>query len=467
MLAAMMVAAMAPTYAITHVQVLDLDSGRWSKNQTVVVQGGKIQTVAVGRDTPEGAVLIDGRGKYLIPGLWDAHIHWYDQRFLSLFVANGVTSVRVMFGAPMHKSWRDSIASGALVGPSLEIAGPIVDGPKPIWPGSIACGTAEEGKQAVERHKAEKWDFVKVYSLLPRDAYFSIADEAKKQKLRFEGHVPASVTVSEASAAGQRTIEHLTGMLAECSAKSATPPLSSSATPLERLVQSRRNARRAIGTFDEAAAVKLAKTLKKNGTMVCPTLTVLRAIAHLNDPQFGKDARLAYIPGFVRNMWDPKSDFRFKEWEDEDWSLSRQRYAIDRKMVGILAKEGVKLLAGTDCLNPYCMPGFSLHDELALMAECGVSPIEALRSATIRPAELVGNPDLGRIKPGQFADLILLDADPLKSIAATTKIQGVFQRGKWYERKALDDMLIKAKNLASQSSGPTGSGGFVPYHCDH
>ncbi|MBV6457713.1 MAG: Adenine deaminase [Fimbriimonadaceae bacterium] len=467
MLATTMIAVMAPITAITHVHVLDIDSGRWIKDQTVLVQAGKIQAVGGKLKAPGDATTIDGKGKYLIPGLWDAHIHWYDQRLLSLFTANGVTSVRVMFGAPMHKTWRDSISSGALVGPNLEVAGPIVDGPKPIWPGSIACGTASEGKEAVERHKAEKWDFVKVYSLLPRDAYFAIADEAKKQGLRFEGHVPAAVTVSEASEAGQRTIEHLTGMLAECSARSGSPPLASSATPLERRLHSRRTARRALNTFDESAALKLAKTLKKNGTMICPTLTVLRAIANLNDPAFGKDARLEYMPRSIRSMWDPNSDFRFKEWEDEDWALSRSRYAIDRKMVSILAKEGVKLLAGTDCLNPYCMPGFSLHDELALMVECGVSPIEALRSATVRPAELVGNKELGRIESGQVADLVLLSADPLKSIQATTKIHGVLQGGKWHDRKSLDDMLSRVKKLAGESGGSAGNVGFVPLHCDH
>src|SRR5262245_40155352 len=209
------------SFAITNVGIIDVRGGLVRPRMTVVVVGSRIAEVGqVGQvAVPGRARVVDASGKFLIPGLWDMHVHWYDKQSLSLFTANGVTGVRQMFGFPVHLEWRRELDSGKLLGPRMAIASPIVDGPAPFWPNSIAVPNADEGRKAVQ--KVKKWgaDFVKVYTYLPREAYFAIADEAKREGIPFAGHVPWSVTAAEASTAGQKSVEHLTGVLLSCSSR--------------------------------------------------------------------------------------------------------------------------------------------------------------------------------------------------------------------------------------------------------
>ena len=209
--------------ALTHVTVIDTTGGPIKPDMTVVIRGSRIVQVAKSNEVhlPKNGKTVNATGKFLIPGLWDMHVHWYEKNYLPLFIANGVTGTRQMYGVPVFQQWRKQIEAGELLGPHILIPSPIVDGPKPVWPGSIAVANASEGRQAVIRVKQAGADFVKVYSLLPRDAYFAIADESKKQGIPFAGHVPDSVTLEEASAAGQMTVEHLTGVLAACSSHEA------------------------------------------------------------------------------------------------------------------------------------------------------------------------------------------------------------------------------------------------------
>ena len=207
------------TLALSHVTVIDTTGGPIKPDMTVVITGNRIVEVAKsnGIRVPKNAETVNATGKFLIPGLWDMHVHWYEKDYLPLFIANGVTGTRQMNGVTMFQQWRKQIEAGELLGPHILIPSPIVDGPKPVWPGSIAVANASQARQAVIQVKQAGADFVKVYSLLPRDAYFAIADESKKQGIAFEGHVPDSVTLEEASDAGQMTVEHLTGVLAACS----------------------------------------------------------------------------------------------------------------------------------------------------------------------------------------------------------------------------------------------------------
>jgi cytosine/adenosine deaminase-related metal-dependent hydrolase len=210
----------APT-AFTYVNIIDVTGGELRRDMTVVITGDRISAIGPSATTsvPADAKVIDATGQFLIPGLWDMHVHWYGRDTFTLFIANGVTSVRQMFGNSDLLRWRDQIAKGSLLGPRMVVASPIIDGPEPIWPNSISVSNEEEGRKAVRRVKEWGADFVKVYALLPRDAYFGIAEEAKQQGITFVGHVPFSVSPGEASDAGQKSIEHLTGILIECSDK--------------------------------------------------------------------------------------------------------------------------------------------------------------------------------------------------------------------------------------------------------
>ena len=447
----------------THVTVIDATGAPGKPDMTVVITGNRISqlgptnTMRVSKD----AQVVDATGEFLIPGLWDMHIHWFgfDKSYLQLFTANGVTGVRVMWGAPIHFEWRKEIQAGTLLGPRMVIASAILDGPKPIWPGSVAVANEAEARAAVISVKKQGFDFVKVYSLLPREAYFAIADEAKKQGLAFAGHVPYSVSAGEASDAGQKSIEHLTGILAACSSREAelskgfqdvyfNPP---QGKRLPSPMRTRPLTRMMLETFSPDKAATLFSRLKRNHTWQCPTLTVLRSGAFINDAHFRDDPRLKYMPTQLRTSWDPTADFRFKERTAEDFDLSRLVYKKQIELVGMMHRAGVELLAGTDVLNPYCFPGFSLHDELTLLVQAGLSPMDALQAATINPARFLGQEhELGTVEKGKIADLVLLEANPLEDIRNTTKINSVVLNGRFLDRNALDQLLTELEAAAKR-----------------
>jgi imidazolonepropionase-like amidohydrolase len=445
--------------AFTHVTVIDVTGGPAHANQTVVVTGERITAVGPA-DTvviPADARVIDVTGKFLIPGLWDMHVHWYQADYLPLFTVNGVTGIRVMWGMPVNLQWRKEIAAGKLHGPRLALAGSIVDGPNPIWPGSTIAGTEAAGRQAVRQTKERGYDFVKVYNLLPRDAYFAIADEAKKQGLPFAGHVPYCATAAEASDAGQKSMEHLYGILLACSSEEAkltqelTAVRKDPKNPDRSLL--RRINQQMVDTYDANKAGVLFAKFKANGTWQCPTLTVLRSIAYLDDPKHTNDVRLKYMPQSVRSSWDPKSDFRLKTMTKEDFAQQRRMFDRNLELVAAMHRAGVAILAGTDVLNPYCFPGFSIHDELGWLVKSGLSPTEALQTATLNPARYLGQAkEVGTIEQGKMADLVLLEANPLVDISNTQRIAAVVMGGKYFPRKRLEKLRDHVAEIARKDA---------------
>lgn len=441
-----------PAISIEHVSVVNVRDGSIAQDQTVVIEAGRISAVgpAESAKAPAGATSLDGRGKYLIPGLWDMHVHaaWegMDTLFASLFVANGVTGVRDMFGnMDIIKGWKENYNSAA-PWPRMVGAGHILDGPKPFWPGSASATTAEDARRLVDSlHKAGA-DFIKAYGGLPHDAYMAAVDEAAKVGTYVVGHVPDAVTVTEASEAGQRSVEHLNGVALECSAKSDSLRAQRAAVSQDpagnMMAEIGRQIPRVLATQDSARLAQLCATLVKNHTWQVPTLVVLRSIASLDDSTFISDPRVKYMPKEISSYWDPKNDFRFKSWTAENWANSKKMFRRNMEIVGKLYHAGVPFMAGTDVLNPYCFPGFSLHDELSLFVEAGLTPAEALRTATWNPAEFLGLTDsMGTVESGKRADLVLLDANPLVDIHNTQKINCVIRNGYLHDRAALHAML--------------------------
>src|SRR5579859_7487065 len=212
----------AKTLAITHVTVIDVTGAAPQPDMTVIVRGGRIAEIKnSSRKTPKDAQIVDGHGKFLIPGLWDMHVHtnfgdWLPggkEIILPLFVANGITGVRDMGGdLRLVKEWRDQIEAGTTLGPRMVISGPMIDGAPPHFPASVPVSTAADARKAVDDLKQGGADFIKVQSYIPRDAYFAVAEEAKKQGMTFVGHVPDAIRASEASNDGQKSIEHYTGI---------------------------------------------------------------------------------------------------------------------------------------------------------------------------------------------------------------------------------------------------------------
>jgi len=440
--------------AFTNATVIDVESGKPLPGMTVVVRAGRIIAVSnQGFQPPAGARIIDATGKYLIPGLWDMHVHaafpGIDSQFLPLLVANGVTGVREMFS---RMDWVDSsrarVARGAFPGPRIVASGHILDGTPPIWPGSVGVSNAAEARRAVDSLAKSGADFIKVYSRLSREAFFAAGREAKAKGLPFAGHVPSLVRASEASDSGQKSIEHLTGVLTGCesledqqlgevAAAVASPKGWDSAGAL-----SRARSPEWFASFSPERCRGLARTFVKNGTWMVPTIAVLHSISYLDDSTLALDPRLKYIPGPFKQGWNPKADFRFRMLTPRDWANRKASYAKQLEIVALLHREGVRFLAGTDLSNPYVYPGFSLHDELASLVAAGFTPAEALRAATLDAARYLGAADsLGSIEPGKRGDLVLLDANPLEDIRNTTKIAAVVAAGRLYDSAALKKLL--------------------------
>jgi imidazolonepropionase-like amidohydrolase len=445
-------AADSSPVAFVGVTVIDVAAGKPVPGQTVVVADGKITEVGPAGTVrvPAGASEVKASGKFLMPGLWDMHTHIADETYCQLFLANGITGVREMhaFFPPVILGLRDQIKAGKRLGPRVVAAGALVDGPQPIWPGTIKATTPDEGRAAVRRLKEMKADFVKVYTSLTPDVYRAIVDEAKKQGLPVVGHCPELVAVTEASDAGQRSLEHLMGVAVACARDEAElrKQLAAAIEGKEKLDMAAlgRVWQKADEAYDPDKARAVCAKFVKNGTWVCPTTVVIRNIGGLA-PEAERDAHLKYMPAMIKGMW--------KQQAPERSAAFRTGYEGRLRIVREMHRAGVLLLAGTDCSNPHTYPGFSLPVELELFVECGLTPAEALRTATLNPARFFGEEKTsGTVEAGKRADLVLLDADPLEKIGNTRRVSGVVANGRYLPAEELKKMLdeVEAKFAAKK-----------------
>jgi imidazolonepropionase-like amidohydrolase len=451
---------------LSHVTVVDVSTGSLQRDVDVTVRDGRIAAVepAARWAAPALGRVVDATGKFLIPGLADMHVHWYNERYLGLFIANGVTRVRQMWGMPMHLEWRKRIEAGELLGPRFSISSPIVDGPHPFWPGSIAVRDAAAAAKVVSTIKNNGYDFVKVYSGLTRDEYFAVMRAARENGLTAAGHVPAAVSAAEAADAGQVSIEHLTNiMISSSTAEAHLRPLlvdrmlkggdMTKGISAEERAAVRERTEQLLATYDDAKAAALFARLAKDHTWQCPTLVVLRNMASLDDPALTSDPRLKYMPRQIRDQWNPANDPRVATRSKADYDLERRVFRKYVEIVPAMKKAGVEFLAGTDVLNPFAFPGFSLHDELDLLVQSGLTPADALRAATINPARFLHDDAAnGSVAAGKNADLVLLDANPLDNVRNTQRIAAVVVRGRYLDRAELDGMLAAVEKTANLPS---------------
>ncbi|HTZ32162.1 MAG TPA: amidohydrolase family protein [Methylomirabilota bacterium] len=449
--------SLVDTVVTTDVNVVDVRTGEIHPEQTVIIDRGRIVSVGSRKDTryPRNApVIINGKGFYLIPGLWDMHVHlvfgdWFplaQEISLPLFVANGVTGVRDM-GSELAtvQAWRNEIEGQRLIGPRIMTSGPMLDGPKPRFPSSIAIATPEDGRRAVDTLKQSGADFIKLQSLLPRDAVFAIADEAKKQEMPFEGHVPDSVRADEMSNAGMRSFEHLIGIF-------------EGSSPLEdAFLKGDKTETKFLASYDPERAAVLAAVLAKNQTWQCPTLVWERGGNLIDVTDFSKDQRAKFVPAYWKDRtW--KSFTKEIEAEFNEDSLETRKKFIDKELevVQLLHNAGVPFLAGTDTPpGVYIFPGFSLHEELQRFVAAGFSPLEALQTATLNPARFFQMEDqFGTIEKGKWADLVCLDANPLEDIRNTQKVAAVVLNGRYFSKADLQKLLLHVEEAAKKEPPP-------------
>lgn len=416
-------------------------------DQTVLVSGGAVLRVGNREDVdvPDTFAIVDGAGKYLMPGLADLHVHleyFDDPRVLDLFLANGVTTVRNMDGRPYILAWRDRVARGEMRGPTISTAGPILDGDPPLRDDNLAIGSAENARLAVRDQAAAGYDFVKVYTNLSDEAYVAVLETAVGNGLPVAGHVPRGVTVEDMLVSGVRSIEHVTelGDLVEAEDSPFRGGWHWSKLYLGMPVDPDK--------FTDAAA-----RVADSGVWIVPTLVQAdRAIA----PRATVDAwlaapEMAYVDADGRDFWESLATRQVDRMDATDWALVEAGRSNRLRLVGALQDAGARLLAGTDTPNPFVVPGFSLHDELANFEAAGLDRGRILALATRDAARfLETDGEVGTIEVGKRADLILLDANPLESLDALRNPAGVMVRGGWLPREILADMLagIRARGVS-------------------
>ena len=446
--------------AISHVTLINPATSSVEHDATVIIEGDHIATVLIGAmvKMPGNTRLIDGHGKFLIPGLWDMHVHsafgdWFPggrDIILPLFVANGVTGVRDMGGdLPVLLDWRKQIAAAKIPGPRMIVSGPMLDALLPTgklrFPSSIAVTTPDSARAAVDQLKSQGADFIKTQSVISHDAYVAAAAEAHKQNIPFVGHVPDKVRITEAVAAGQKSIEHLMGSFEGCSSEE------------QKFIDGQGNTKLLLTTTDQKKCTALLALLAKTQTWQCPTLAWQRGGTFLDQRDLTHDSLGKYVPAYWRDVtWKRFYDEMMPDLQRDPLELRKEYFARNLKMVFDMHHAGVPFLAGTDTApGIFILPGFSLHDELANFVESGFTPMEALQTATSNPASFFGTESTaGSIAKGKVADLVLLDADPLSDIHNTRKIAAVIANGHLYDRPALDALLKSAEAAAAQNPTP-------------
>jgi len=444
----------AQAVAITGVTIIDVEHARALGPRTVLIEAGRIAAIATPRDAriPADALRVDGRGRFLIPGLVDMHVHLFntfshrtpnDWTF-PLFIAQGVTAVREMntnaAGIAVVDQWRREIGSGERIAPRILAAGIAVYGHSP--------GEAASDTDAAIRAGA---DFIKVFSEVPPAHWRAILEVAQARLVPVVGHVPAGVSLLDAAAAGQRSDEHLMQAYEACS--SVETQLMNERKGLEgdALIE-RRDAQeaRALDAFDAPRCARIGRKLAAAGQVQVPTLVLAHEESMRSDEVLSADPRWRYLRADERSRWqralaDPAAHAD---------ALAKKRWDVSRRIVSTFHSTGVTILAGTDAPMPGVYPGFALQEELELLVAAGLTPAQALHSATLAPAKFFGLSTMaGSVATGKIADLVLLDADPLLDIRNTRRIDAVLLGGHLLRRSDLDALLETAARAQREPSG--------------
>ena len=450
--------------AFTNVTIVDIKSGALRRNQTVVVRGNRIESVGLADQlrAPAAARIVDGTGQYLMPSLWDMHTHVYavsPMLDMPLYIAYGVTNVRDLQGCPAKgdpfiacyedkQQWTQEALSGKRVSPRIiEASSFMANGPGMAArlgnvPAYFDLATPEQARQFV-RHFKNKADSIKVYDKIPRDSYFALADEARKQGLTVVGHKPRAVSAIEA-AANQKSIEHARFALHE--SFDGADALRHKAATTDWM----EDRRAMVDRNDPQLARAIFESMKSNGTYYVPTHLTRWSDAYADMPQVRNDPALVYLHPLMKMQWiEDVNATLAKDPSPEARKAYVDFYKKGLELTKLANDVGVKIMVGTD----YIAAGFDVHRELEQLVAAGLTPQEALVAATVTPAEYAGLSDLyGEISPGRAADLIMLGADPLLDVRNTQQINAVVFNGSLYDSVAIAELRERVKKNAKSWS---------------
>ncbi|MBC7895043.1 MAG: amidohydrolase family protein [Cytophagaceae bacterium] len=467
----------ARALVLAHVTVIDVVRGQATPDLDVTIVGNRITAVVrSGGVTRRNAQVVNATGKFLIPGLWDMHSHSLDRwEYSSLLnIANGVTGFRDPGAVKAFSEivkLRADVEAGRVFGPRFVAAGTIIDGSPSSRATYVTIDTPEQMRAEVARRKTAGLDFIKVYTRLSRDAFLAVAAEGKRLGIPLDGHVPLSLTAVEASNAGMRSIEHSYRHRMACATEenrirdlllAQIKAVQAYDDPAYRSTEDEAF-RLGLDTYSADRCTELGKAFARNGTWFVPTLVEMATrfdSLFPGQPEFVerfKDPRTQYVPPHKVNEWRANQAFNMGQVEamiayrpinfDTLFDQRKREVANRLRMPADLHRGGARLLAGTDVDTtfPFLFYGFSLHDELGLLVKGGLTPIEALRTATINPAEFLHREkDLGTVETGKLADLVLLDANPLELISNTQKIAAVVANGRYLPDPELKKLLERA-----------------------
>ena len=443
---------------IRHAVVVDVETERLVSGQSVAISGQDI--VAVGADAAmardwTAARQLDAGGRYLIPGLWDMHVHFgggpalieENKALLPLYIAHGITTVRDASGDLPQQvlQWRDQIASGALEGPRLLTSGAKIEGIKPVWKGTLEVGSEADVDAAITQLRRDRVDFVKITdSTLKPELFLYAASAARKAGLKASGHIPMALTVEQAVDAGLASIEHLDYAFKAGSRDEAAIAADFAAGRIDRAQANQR----IDASFDRGAAMAAYRDFARRGVFVTPTLNGGRILDFLDQDDHRDDPYLAYIGPGLRATYAWRVERAAKATPEQVQARHRQYHQV-AAVLPMLQQAGVTIIAGTDAgfLNSFNYPGIGLHQELQLFVAEGLTAPQALSAATrAGPAWFGQMARYGSVEAGKAADMVLLDANPLQDIKATEAINTVVLRGQVHDRAALDAMLQQVRD---------------------
>ncbi|MCB0489533.1 MAG: amidohydrolase family protein [Cyclobacteriaceae bacterium] len=449
---------------ISNVRIINVGNGNVGPLVDIHSVDGVITKIAEHDPDVSGGDQHGFDSAFVIPGLWDMHAHPDDpevwrmsptresrDKMIPQFVLNGVLGIRDMGGSLDEiKRWRTMRREGQLVVPEIVAAGPLLDGPNPMWDGSVGIASPDVANQVVDSLLSEGVDFLKIYSLLPRETYFAIAKYANDIHVPFAGHVPYTVTPTEAARSGMKSQEHLLEILKECSdydslvtSKVFDP---TKYKGVEKYVATNEFM---LSRFDTTKFISLLNAFKETNTWICPTVSMWYKNAWFEKERVSDDSLWQYLPSYLKRYWTTDENDHLKNRDNVAFiEVKKKLVKLYGYMIKEMAERDIPLLSGTDTgANPLCWPGVGVVNEVVMLNEIGVSRLKALQSATINPVEFLGLDSLGDVSVGKKADMLILKSNPLDNLNALRDIRGIFHDNKFYNTEERRRLLELTKSF--------------------